>query len=244
MIPGIFSMWTDPGGNYAVRGIPAGNIKVYFNPNITSYAGQWYNGKTTFVTSDTVSISAGLTSALSTAVLQPATVPGAPTITSITPGFGQAQVYFNAPASDGGLPIQDYTVTFNPGGMTGFGINSPINVNGLTNGQNYTVSITARNNLGNSTAASTPYSLPLPVNTGADLQAAVTACAADGAIWAQSGTATLAFPPLLITKGVTITGGYNFDYSSASGFTTIPGRVNIRGTGFKVIFKNVTVKSP
>jgi hypothetical protein len=244
-LPGVFSMWTDAGGNYTVRGIPAGgNVKVYFNPNITSYGGQWYNNKTSSASADLVPIIAGFTSSPISAVLAPATVPGAPTITSIVPGNGQMQVFFNAPASDGGLQIQDYTVTVNPGGHTSSGSGSPISVFSLTNGQNYTVSVTARNNLGNGAAASTPYSLPLPVNTSSDLQAAVTAVAADGTIWSQAGTATLAFPPLLIAKGVTISGGYNFDYSSTSGFTIIPGRVNIQGSGFKVIFKNVKVNAP
>lgn len=251
-IPGIFSIWTDTGGNYTVRGIPAGNIKVYFNPNGTGYGGQWYNGKTSFANSDTVSVSAGFTSALSTAVLQLATVPGAPTITSITPGFGQAQVYFNAPASDGGLPIRDYTVTFNPGGFTGFGINSPINVPALTNGQVYTVSVTARNDIGNSAAATTSYALPFFVPSENDLQAVVDAVTADGAAWTQSGTAQLSNLALLFTKGITLSGGYNSDFSTVNGFTIIPGTTTglrpggiiIRGTGFKVIFKNIIVKSP
>ena len=238
-------MWTDASGNYTVRGIPAGgNVKVYFNPNATSYAGQWYNNKTSSANADLVPISAGVTTSPVSALLVPATVPGAPTINSITPGYNNATVNFTAPASDGGRTINNYTVTANPGGFNNSNSGSPITVFGLTNGLQYTISVTAQNNLGSGPAASTLYSLPLPVNNGDDLQTAVNAIAPDGAIWAQAGTSNLTFPPLLITKGVTISGGYSPDYSTVSGYTTIPGRVNIQGSGFKVIFKNVKVMAP
>ena len=165
----------------------------------------------------------GSTTPLSTAILTVATVPGPPTITSITPGFGQAQVYFNAPASDGGRQIRDYTVTFNPGGFTGSGLNSPINVPGLTNGQNYTVSVTARNDIGNGTAASTPYALPYFVPPGNDLQPIVDAVAANGAVWTTVRDTQLSSLALLITKGITLSGGYNSDFSTVNGYTIIPG---------------------
>ena len=216
-IPGVISMWTDASGNYTVRGIPAGgNVKVYFNPNATSYAGQWYNNKTSSANADLVPISAGVTTSPVSALLVPATVPGAPTINSITPGYNNATVNFTAPASDGGRTINNYTVTANPGGFNNSNSGSPITVFGLTTGLQYTISVTAQNNLGSGPAASTLYSLPLPVNNGDDLQTAVNAIAPDGAIWAQAGTSNLTFPPLLITKCVTISGGYSPDYSTVS----------------------------
>ena len=252
-IPGICSGWTDAGGNYAVHGIPVGGAKVYFNADSTIYGSQWYSSKPSFATSDTVSMIGGVTTPLNTAILSVATVPGAPTITSITPGSGQAQVYFNAPASDGGRQIRDYTVTFNPSG-SGSGISSPINVPGLTNGQVYTVSLTARNDIGNSAAATTSYALPYFVPPGNDLQSIVDAVAANGAVWTQSGTAQLSNLALLFTKGITISGGYNFDYSTVNGYTIIPatttglrpGGIIIKSGAlpFKVVLKNVKVKAP
>ena len=175
-----------------------------------------------------------------------ATVPNPPIINSIVPGIGQAKINFTAPAFDGGRPIFNYTVTANPGNITTSGINSPITIFGLTSGQIYTISLVASNNLGNSTAATiSQYNLPLLVNTTADLQAAVDVIAADGIVLTQMGTGTLAFPPLTITKDVTISGGYNPDFSAVSGYTTIPGRVNIKGTlatpVIKVIFKNIKI---
>src|SRR6185369_3365207 len=202
------------------------------------------NNKTSFANSDSVSITAGMTTSPVNAILQPATTPGAPTIDSITPGSGWAQVNFTPPASDGGLPIFNYTVTANPGNLSNSSSGSPIYVFGLTNGQVYTISVKANNYLGSGAAATKTYALPLFVNTFADLQAAVAVTSDGGAVWTQSGQALLNFPPLMLTKGITISGGYDGSYSTVNGYTNIPGRVNIKGTGFKVIFKNVRVKAP
>jgi len=47
-----------------------------------------------------------------------ATVPGAPTGVSATPGNAVATVSWTAPASNGGTAITGYTVTSSPGGFT------------------------------------------------------------------------------------------------------------------------------
>jgi hypothetical protein len=52
-------------------------------------------------------------------VTRAATVPGAPTIGTATAGNTNASVAFTAPTSDGGSPINSYTVTSSPGGLTG-----------------------------------------------------------------------------------------------------------------------------
>ena len=60
-----------------------------------------------------------------------ATVPGAPTGASATPGHGQATVSFTAPVSNGGATITGYTVTATDtttpanGGQTGTGSDQP-----------------------------------------------------------------------------------------------------------------------
>jgi len=95
----------------------------------------------------------------------PSAVPGAPTIGTATKGNAQATVPFTAPVSNGGSVITGYTVTSTPGGFTGMGTASPINVTGLTNGTAYTFTVIATNANGPSLPSSasnsvTPSTLP------------------------------------------------------------------------------------
>jgi len=92
-----------------------------------------------------------------------ATVPGTPTITSVTSGDSQAIVSFSAPSSDGGSSITSYTVTSSPGNITKTTSSSPIYVTGLTNGTAYTFTVFATNTIGNS-ATSTASGAVVPVS--------------------------------------------------------------------------------
>jgi len=92
-------------------------------------------------------------------------VPGTPTAVSAEAGNKQVIVNFTAPSSDGGSPINDYTVTYNPGGIKVTGRTSPVVISGLTPGQSYTFTVTANNNMGGgvpsaATAAVKPYQVP------------------------------------------------------------------------------------
>jgi hypothetical protein len=71
--------------------------------------------------------------------------PAAPAIGTGTPGDTQAFIAFTplTTANDGGASILQYTATCNPGGITGTSATTPITVNGLTNAQPYTCSVTA-----------------------------------------------------------------------------------------------------
>ncbi|HEY0922843.1 Ig-like domain-containing protein [Rheinheimera pacifica] len=80
-------------------------------------------------------------------------VPDAPTIGLAIAGEGQVSVAFTPPGNNGGSAITGYTVTSNPGGITGTGAGSPITVTGLTNGTAYTFIVIATNAVGNSIAS-------------------------------------------------------------------------------------------
>ncbi|WP_092773193.1 putative Ig domain-containing protein [Agrobacterium fabrum] len=77
------------------------------------------------------------------------TIPDAPTGISATAGDMQAAVSFQPPQRTGGAYITSYTVTTSPPDILPVtGPSSPIIVNGLTNGQSYTFTVTAENSVG------------------------------------------------------------------------------------------------
>jgi hypothetical protein len=88
-----------------------------------------------------------------------ATIPGAPTIDTITVGEGQVTVSFTAPSSNGGSTITGYIVTSSPGGETATGTTSPITVTGLTNGTAYTFTVQAINTVGTGPASTVSESV-------------------------------------------------------------------------------------
>ena len=91
-----------------------------------------------------------------------ATAPGAPTITSATPGDSQASIAFTAPTSTGGSTITGFTATCTSSGSarSATGTGSPIVVTGLTNGTLYSCSVTATNTIGTGPASSTTAVTP------------------------------------------------------------------------------------
>ena len=80
----------------------------------------------------------------------PRTVPGAPTDVSVSLDGTTAIVSFNAPFITGGFPIEDYTVTSSPDGLTATGGASPLIIEGLRYNVTYTFTVTARNSIGSS----------------------------------------------------------------------------------------------
>lgn len=103
-------------------------------------------------------------------------VPDTPTIgTATDAGTGSSvSVTFTAAATGGAAT--SYTVTSNPGGLTGTGASSPITVTGLTTETSYTFTVTATNSTGTSAASSASNSVaPASVIPGAyDALATVT----------------------------------------------------------------------
>lgn len=128
-------------------------------PSTFTGAGWDFVGETTNGSNDYWNIGAGYP------YLNWCTAPDAPTIGTATAGNAQASVTFTAPSSNGGNAITGYTVTSNPGGLTGTGTSSPITVSGLTNGTTYTFTVTATNDIGTSAASAsssavTPATVP------------------------------------------------------------------------------------
>ncbi|MDO8342729.1 MAG: DUF4347 domain-containing protein [Cellvibrio sp.] len=121
----------------------------------------------TFVTAGTCTIDADQAGDASTNAATTVTrsftvnaiVPDAPTIGTATAGDTEASVSFVAPASAGGAAITGYTVTSNPGGLTGTGAGSPVTVTGLTNGVAYTFTVTATNSAGTGSASGASNSI-------------------------------------------------------------------------------------
>ncbi len=103
------------------------------------------------------------------------TIPEPPTGVSASTGNGYAIIYFTAPTYDGGSPVTVYTVTSNPGGKTATGTTSPINVTGLSIGENYTFTVTATNSIGTSLPSSVSNSVT--ITTTPDKPTNVTAIA-------------------------------------------------------------------
>ncbi len=97
----------------------------------------------------------------------PITVPGAPTITTITPGNGTAVVAFTPPADNGGNAISNYEYTIdgtNWIALSPASTSSPFTISGLTNGTEYSVKLRAVNDAGSSAASgavtTTPRTVP------------------------------------------------------------------------------------
>jgi hypothetical protein len=201
---------TQANGGQTATG-PASPITVTGLTNGDSY---------TFTVTATNAAGTGAESAPSDPVT-PFTVPGTPAVFLVTPGTGQATVEFTPPADDGGSPVTGYAVTATDlttpanGGQTATGTASPITVTGLTNGDNYTFTVTATNAAGSggsspSTPASTAAPIP-PGNPSADLSVTVSPhpSAADGSTFTE--TVTVAnhgpWPAASVSTGITIPRG-------------------------------------
>ncbi len=95
------------------------------------------------------------------------TAPGSPTITSITAGNTMLTIAFDPPSSNGGATITSYEASCTGGGatFTNSAGSSPIDVTGLTNGTQYSCSVTATNSVGTSAASAASTSTPETTST-------------------------------------------------------------------------------
>ena len=159
-------MWNPPASNggaavatYLVSDL-AGHTCTATAPATTCTVTGLTNGRSyTFYV--TATNSAGTSVASNANAVIPSTNPGAPTITSATPGNRKIVIRFTAPASNGGAALGYYDVSVDNGvtwkSTYGMVNGTTITVGGLTNGTTYTVVLRARNVVGPGTA-STPVS--------------------------------------------------------------------------------------
>lgn len=200
----------------------------------------------TFTVTATNDIGTTAASAAS-AITVPATLPGAPTNVTATPGNQQAVVSFSAPASNGGSPITSYSVKVTDasiplrGGQVVTGTTSPITITGLYGGDNYTFTVTATNAVGTGAASAAsssvfvvgPPSAPFSVTASPGNQQAwvyfqapqydngepvtgYTVTAVDSATPANGGqTATGTSSPIIVT-GLTNGDNYTFTVTASN----------------------------
>lgn len=90
------------------------------------------------------------------------TVPDAPVVTGITAGNNFLTIAFDAPSSNGGAAITSYDASCSDGSasFSESASSSPISVTGLTNGTEYTCTVTATNSAGTSAASNTATGTP------------------------------------------------------------------------------------
>jgi len=248
-----YTVTSNPGGITAV--VPGATPSP-----ITAPVAPLVNGTTyVFTVTATNAIGTGTPSLTSNPVI-PATVPGAPSIVSVTPGNAQATVTFTAPVSNGGIPITSYRVTATPtvgaavvqtASVAPF---SPYTVTGLTNGVVYTFTVAATNGMG--TGADSAPVAGLAPNVVARMQGAVYAgtyatiqsaynASANGDVIALQTTTFTESPVFSLANNalnvsVVLNGGYDAAFSAQTGFTTIKGVFTV--SAGSVVMNNVIIQ--
>ena len=136
---------------------------------------------------------------LSQPALGAATVPGAPTNVTATPGNGSITATWTAPANDGGSPLTDYLIcAYGPGGtcQQPSATSTTTTITGLTNGTSYAILLAAQNAVGYGPTGTSPTATPVFDPAGinylpAEVDAIEQAQLADGAIEPATGSPTL-----------------------------------------------------
>ena len=147
-----------------------------------AYYVDMYNGSSYLTASSSASIASHC--------IRDSVAPDAPIIGNAVPGDASATVSFSAPLDNGGSSILYYTVTSSSTDVTVTATStvSPITVSGLTNGVEYTFTVTATNAIGESASSTDSNSItPLALITGTPGIAAGTPPTFDTQLTADSG---------------------------------------------------------
>ena len=172
----------------------------------------------------TISVAASNAGGSSPAVTKTGTPLGTsspPTGVSLQRGDGFLDVSWSPPADDGGVPVQSYVVHWTgPDGVTNF---TPVQgthhtIGGLTNGNTYSVTVTAINGFGSSTHSAAASHRP---GTAPTTPVGISAARGDGIV-------EVSWTPPLNDGGLPIT-GYVIDWVSSSGAS---GSIETTGTGY------------
>ena len=135
----------------------------------------------------------------------PAASPGAPVLTAAQPGDARVTLVFDAPASNGGSAIIDYTATC--GTQSASGAASPLSVTGLTNDVEVSCRVTARNAASTGAPSNTLTATPAPARVRSTL--ALTG-GVEPSSWGQPLTFTVTLEPVAPTSA-TPTGTITFE---------------------------------
>jgi YVTN family beta-propeller protein len=153
MVRVTFTPPADNGGTQVTGYIVRCGSQAVFGGNLTLPVSGLPNGvPVTCTVQARNDVGDGVVSAPSDSVT-PASAPDAPTISAATGGDGTAQLTFAAPAHDGGAAISGYRASCTPGAHTTSGTSSPLTLTGLTNGETYTCTVLAINEIGDGAAS-------------------------------------------------------------------------------------------
>jgi len=172
-------VWTVPGdgggtiSSYTITPTPAAGPPVVVTAPAAggSFPGLVNGTSYTFTVSATNQVGAGPASAASTPVI-PVGLPTAPqSLTALAQSDGSVNLSWSPPANDGGYAVDGYYVSWTPGTGNTFvtvapSPSTPLNINGLVNGTNYTFSVAAHNSLGTgpvSSSSTTPAAPGAPL---------------------------------------------------------------------------------
>lgn len=154
--------------------VPSGTYTVGYEDDYSTTGidttEQWWNTKTTLATADPITLDSGQTTTNINGTIQPtdyaipAHAPSAPRAVVAVAGPASAAVSWQAPLTDGGSPIAEYTVQAFPGGVVTRTTALSTVIDGLQRGTPYTFTVTARNDAGLMSSLSAPSApiIPLP----------------------------------------------------------------------------------
>ena len=194
--------------------------------------------------------------AASTRLAGPVVLPGAPVIGAATPGDASATVRWTAPTVDGGSPVLGYTVRAYRDDALVQTVSAPGDaasrtVTGLTNGQQHTFTVTARNSAGEGAASAvsapvTPVAADRAGPPSAPLvgppTALSTAVRLSWAAPADDGGASIAMYRVSAYRGTTLVTSLDVDGSTTT--ATVTGLANGTAYRFDVTAHNAAGSSP